>query len=68
MAFKIQKQYIPKDQYSTDPSWAQRKVWVYKLNDNDSIFSYDTKAEAETKKLELENADSTGRLYQIVEI
>ena len=26
------------------------------------------KAEAETKKLELENADSTGRLYQIVEI
>ena len=38
------------------------------LQDNDSIFSYDTKAEAETKKLELENADSTGRLYQIVEI
>ena len=66
MAFKILKQLQAAK--SSDPSWAQRKVWVYKLDDNDSIFSYDTKAEAETKKLQLENADSTGRLYQIVEI
>jgi len=66
MAFRILKQLQATE--SSDPSWAQRKVWVYKLDDNDSIFSYDTKAEAETKKLELENADSTGRLYQIVEI
>tara|TARA_Y100001972_G_scaffold126811_1_gene181659 strand:- start:136 stop:342 length:207 start_codon:yes stop_codon:yes gene_type:complete len=68
MAFKIQKQYIPKDQYSTDPSWAQRKVWVYKLSEFDTVYSFDTLEEANAKKLELENNDSTNREYQVIEV
>ena len=68
MAFKIQKQYIPKDQYDTDPAWAQRKVWVYKLSDSDTIESFDTLVEANAKKLELENNDSTNREYQVIEV
>ena len=68
MAFKIQKQYIPKDQYSTDPVWAQRKVWVYKLSDSDTIESFDTLEEANAKKLELENNDPTNREYQVIEV
>lgn len=68
MAFKIQKQYIPKDQYNTDPSWAERKVWVYKLSDSDSVESFDTIEEASARKLELENSDSTDREYQIIKV
>ena len=68
MAFKIQKQYIPKDQYNTDPAWAQRKVWVYKLSEFDTVYSFDTLEEANAKKLELENNDSTNREYQVIEV
>ena len=68
MAFKIQKQLIPTDTYSTDPSWAKRQVWVYKLNSNDTIDSFATEDEANAKKIELENADPTNRVYQVIEV
>lgn len=42
-------------------------VWVEKLSANDTVDVYDTEAEAETKKSELESSDSF-RQYKIVEI
>ena len=68
MSFKILKQLIPTDAFSEDPSWAKRQVWVSKLNDGDTIDEFETQAEAEAKKLELETADPTNRVYKIVEV
>ena len=48
MAFKILKQLQAAK--SSDPSWAQRKVWVYKLDDNDIYFPMIQK-----QKLKLKN-------------
>ena len=67
MAFKILKQLIPTDVFSSDPAWAKRQVWVAKLNSTDSIDVFDTLAEAEARKAELETADPTSRVYDIVE-
>ena len=67
MAFKILKQLIPTDTFSQDPSWAKRQVWVSKLNADDTVDVFETLAEAEAKKLELETADPTSRVYNIVE-
>ena len=67
MAFKILKQLIPTDTFSADPSWAKRQVWVSKLNADDTVDVFQTLAEAEAKKLELETADPTSRVYNIVE-
>ena len=67
MAYKILKQLIPSNT-STDPSWAKRQVWVYKLNSNDTIDSFATEDEANAKKTELENADPTNRVYQVIEV
>lgn len=57
MAWKVLKQF--NSQSAT--------VWVEKINADDTVDVYDTEAEAETKKSELELADDS-RLYKIVEI
>jgi len=67
MAFKIQKQLIPTDTFSEDPSWAKRQIWVYKLNSGYTVESFETEAEANTKRDELIAADPTNRVYQVVE-
>ena len=67
MAFKIQKQLIPTDTFSEDPSWAKRQIWVYKLNSGDTVESFETEAAANTKRDELIAADPTNRVYQVVE-
>ena len=64
MAFKVLKQLIPAPSGS-DPSWAQRNVWVEKLTSDDTVDSFST--EANTKKDELIAADSTNRIYKVVE-
>ena len=66
MAFKILKQLIPAPT-GTDPSWAQRNVWVEKLTADDTAYSFDTEAKANTKKDELTAADATSRIYKVVE-
>lgn len=68
MAFKVLKQLVPTDTFSSDPSWAKRQVWVSKLNSDDTVDQYDTESEANTKKTELENADPTNRVYKVVEV
>ena len=66
MAFKVLKQLIPAPSGS-DPSWAQRNVWVEKLTSDDTVDSFSTEAKANTKKDELTAADSTRRLYRVIE-
>jgi len=66
MAFKILKQLIPAPT-GADPSWAQRNVWVEKLTSDDTAYSFAIESEANTKRDELIAADSTNRIYKVVE-
>ena len=68
MSYRIQKQFVPVDTNNGDPDWAKRQIWVAKLNAEDTVDEFDTMEEAEAKKLELETADPSGRVYRIVEI
>jgi hypothetical protein len=66
--FVIQKQLIPLDINSGDPSWAKRQIWVLRLNQNDTIDEFDTIEEANSKKDELIYNDPTPRIYKVVEV
>tara|TARA_R100001591_G_scaffold46978_1_gene57688 strand:- start:172 stop:375 length:204 start_codon:yes stop_codon:yes gene_type:complete len=66
VAFKILKQLIPAPTGS-DPSWAQRNVWVEKLSSDDTIWTFNSESEANNKKNELTEADPTNRIYKVVE-
>lgn len=66
--YVIQKQLIPLDVNAGDPSWAQRQIWVLRLNQNDVVDEFDTVEEAEIKKNELIYNDPTPRVYKIVEV
>ena len=66
--FVIQKQLIPLDINSGDPSWAKRQIWVLRLNQNDTVDEFDTIEEANSKKDELIYNDPTPRIYKVVEI
>ena len=63
--YAIQKQLVPVDN-GTDPNWAKRQIWVYKLNGDDTIDEYDTQSEAQTKRDELDSNDPTSRIYRVV--
>jgi len=66
MAFKVLKQLIPAPSGS-DPSWAQRNVWVEKLTSDDTVDEYVLENDAIKKRDDLTGADTTGRLYRVVE-
>jgi hypothetical protein len=68
MKYIILKQYIPIDTEQGDPFWAQRQIWVEKLNSDDTVDEFNTIEEAEIKKTQLELSDPSGRIYKIVEI
>jgi hypothetical protein len=57
MAWKVLKQFTTEC----------NTVWVEKLSADDTVDVYNTEAEAETKKSELESSDNS-RQYKIVEI
>ena len=63
----VQKQLIPADQNLSDPSWAKRQIWVLKLNSDDTVDSFNTIEEAQSKRNELDNADPSKRVYRVVE-
>ena len=63
--YAVQKQLVPVDN-GTDPNWAKRQIWVYKLNGEDTIDEYDTQSEAQTKRDELDSNDPTSRIYRVV--
>lgn len=62
----IHKQLIPIDGNQNDPNWAKRQIWVLRLNPNDTIDSFETLAEANTKRDELDAEDPTSRIYKVV--
>jgi|TARA_B100000424_G_scaffold129827_1_gene98399 hypothetical protein len=66
MAFKVLKQLIPAPTGS-DPSWAQRNVWVEKLTPDDTVDEYSLENDAIKKRDELTASDTTGRLYRVIE-
>jgi hypothetical protein len=63
--FAVQKQLVPVDN-GTDPNWAKRQIWVYKLNGEDSVDEFDTIDEAQSKRDELDSNDPTSRVYRVV--
>ena len=63
--YRIYKQFAPALEVNGDPTWAQRQVWVAKLNSQDTIDEYDTEAEASAKAAELADADPTERIYEV---
>ena len=63
--YVVQKQLVPVDN-GTDPNWAKRQIWVYKLNSEDTLDEYDTQIEAQTKRDELDSNDPTSRIYRVV--
>jgi len=63
--YAVQKQLVPVDN-GTDPNWAKRQIWVYKLNSEDSFDEFDTESEAQTKRDELDSNDPTQRVYRVV--
>ena len=64
--YAVQKQLIPVDTNAGDPNWAKRQIWVYKLNSEDSLDEFDTEAEAQSKRDELDSNDPTSRVYRVV--
>ena len=68
MAYKVLKQLIPAPSSSLgDPPWAQRNVWVEKLSPDDTVDEYTLENDAIKKRNELTEADTTGRLFRVVE-
>ena len=56
--YAVQKQLIPVDN-GTDPNWAKRQIWVYKLNSEDSVDDFDSLSDAQSKRDELDSNDPT---------
>ena len=67
MAYFIHKQLIPVDRSMGDPNWSKRQIWVLKLNAEDTIDSFETIEEAQTKVGLLMNEDPSGRVYKVVQ-
>jgi len=66
MAYYIHKQLIPIDRSIGDPNWSKRQIWVLKLNAEDTIDSFETIEEAQSKVGTLLNEDPSGRIYKVV--
>ena len=63
--YAVQKQLVHVDN-GTDPNWAKRQIWVYKLNSEDTMDEFDSQSDAESKRDELDSNDPTTRTYRVV--
>ncbi len=66
MDYYIHKQLIPIDTNLGDPSWSKRQIWVLKLNAEDTIDTFETIQEAQSKIGQLISQDPSGRVYKVV--
>lgn len=66
--YRIYKQLIPVPLNASDPTWARRQVWVAKLNALDTVEEFEALADAQAKKVELQTADETGRVYKVTKV
>ena len=64
--YYIHKQLIPGERNLGDPNWSKRQIWVLKLNAEDTIDSFETIEEAQSKVGTLLNEDPSGRIYKVV--
>jgi hypothetical protein len=53
--YQVQMQFLP----------GYNNIWVTQLNPEDTIWSFDTEAEATAKAEELQAADQSGRQYRV---
>jgi hypothetical protein len=58
MIYQVQMQFIP----------GSDQIWVARLTLEDPIYEYDNFAEAQAKAIELQEADTSGRQYRVVEL
>jgi len=56
--WQVQMQFVP----------GNNTIWVAQLTPEDPIYNYDNENDAWTQAINLQNADSTGRLYRAVSI
>ena len=56
--YTIQKQFIP----------GNDSIWVQQLTPEDTIFTFETEAEAQAKVDELISADTEGRSYKVASV
>ena len=78
MPYRVVMELIPKPDDTPDWIWNETnlgvitstggKAWTAKLNTNDSVWEYTSWGDANSKMLELDNADSTNRRYKIIEV
>jgi hypothetical protein len=64
--YYIHKQLIPIDRNLGDPNWGKRQIWVLKLNAEDTIDTFETLEEAQSKVGTLLSEDPSGRIYKVV--
>jgi hypothetical protein len=53
--YQVQMQFLP----------GYNNIWVFQLNPEDTIWSFDTEGEATAKAEELQAADQSGRQYKV---
>jgi hypothetical protein len=58
MIYQVQMQFIP----------GLDTIWVSRLTPEDPIYEYDNYADAQAKATELQEADTTGRQYRVIEL
>ena len=78
MAYRVVKQLMPAPTSSVDrdgnsfddPWWVERNtIWVAKLSgSSDQLREFANENDANSKRDELQSADSTSRLYKVVEV
>jgi hypothetical protein len=56
--WQVQKQYIP----------GNSQIWVAQLTPEDPIYTYDIENAAWVQAIDLQNADSSGRLYRAIAV
>jgi hypothetical protein len=56
--YQVQMQFIP----------GSDQIWVAQLNPTDPIYNYDNEADAQAEATTLQNADTTGRQYRVVQL
>jgi len=58
MKYQVQMQFIP----------GSNQIWVAQLTPEDPIYEFILQTQAEAKAFELQQADTTGRKYRVVQL
>ena len=69
MKYRVVKQLLPKGQ-SGDPEWSTRNNAYTAVisGSNDQLWEFENEKDAWMKMVELSGSDSSGRLYDVIEI